>query len=106
MDLDFTMEEEQFRAEVRAFLKAKLPARIADKVRTGKRLTKKDHEEWHAILHERGWLASPWPHEYGGPGWTTAQAHILHEVFPLDYAPGVVPLGRSMRGPGLTKAKE
>src|SRR3546814_12222417 len=77
MDLDFTMEEEQFRAEVRAFLKAKLPARIADKVRTGKRLTKKDHEEWHAILHERGWLASHWPPEYGGPGWITAQAHIF-----------------------------
>src|SRR3546814_16252092 len=79
MDLDFTMEEEQFRAEVRAFLKAKLPARIADKVRTGKRLTKKDHEEWHAILHERGWLASHLPPESGGPGWTSAKAHKFVE---------------------------
>src|SRR3546814_363050 len=103
MDLDFTMEEEQFRAEVRAFLKAKLPARIADKVRTGKRLTKKDHEEWHAILHERGWLASHWPPEYGGPGWTTAQAHIFDEEVSLAYAPRVVPFGVSMLGPVLIK---
>lgn len=40
MDLRFTSEEEAFREEVRTFLKEKLPPRIANKVRTGKRLAK------------------------------------------------------------------
>ncbi|MGL1627106.1 acyl-CoA dehydrogenase family protein, partial [Vibrio parahaemolyticus] len=64
MDLSFSPEDEAFRQEVRAFLKEKLPARLSDKIRTGKRLTKADHEEWHAILNERGWLANHWPKEW------------------------------------------
>ena len=55
MDLNFTPEEEAFRAEVQAFLKEKLPQRIAHKVKAGQRLTKADQDEWHAILNERGW---------------------------------------------------
>ena len=55
MDLNFTPEEEAFRAEVQAFLKAKLPERIATKVKAGQRLTRADQDEWHAILNERGW---------------------------------------------------
>ena len=39
MDLNFTPEEEAFRAEVQAFLKAKLPERIANKVKAGQRLS-------------------------------------------------------------------
>ena len=39
MDLNFTPEEEAFRAEVQAFLKAKLPERIATKVKAGQRLS-------------------------------------------------------------------
>ena len=35
MDLNFTPEEEAFRAEVQAFLQEKLPARIATKVKAG-----------------------------------------------------------------------
>src|SRR3546814_18168041 len=94
MDLDFTMEEEQFRAEVRAFLKAKLPARIADKVRTGKRLIKKDHDEWHAILHERGSLAVHLPPGYRRPTGLPAPAPILsvadyHASTPTVTPPGV-----------------
>src|SRR3546814_9135393 len=50
------------------------------------------------MLHERGWLASHWPPEYGGPGWTTAQAHIFDEEVSLAYAPRVVPFGVSMLG--------
>ena len=44
MDLNFTPEEEAFRAEVQAFLKDKLPARIANKVKAGQRLTKADQD--------------------------------------------------------------
>ena len=69
MNLNFTPEEEAFRTEVLAFLRDKLPQRLADKVQGGRRLTREDMAEWHAILNERGWLANHWPREYGGPGW-------------------------------------
>ena len=52
MDLNFTPEEEAFRSEVRAFLAAKLPVRLSEKVRSGKILEKADMQEWHAIRSE------------------------------------------------------
>ena len=88
MDLNFTPEEEAFRAEVQAFLKDKLPARIANKVKAGQRLTKADQDEWHAILNERGWLANHWPEEYGGRNLPLAQQIIFHEEYVRCGGPG------------------
>jgi alkylation response protein AidB-like acyl-CoA dehydrogenase len=103
MDLNFTPEEEQFRGEVRAFLADKLPARLSDKVANGKRLTKADMQEWHAILNERGWLANHWPREYGGPGWTAVEKFIFENECALANAPRIVPFGVNMLGPVLIK---
>ncbi len=103
MDLTFTDAEEAFRAEVRQFLADRLPARISAKVRTGKRPTKRDFEEWHAILNARGWLAAHWPVEYGGTGWSVAQAHIFEDEIARAHAPGVIAFGVSMLGPVLIK---
>ncbi|MGA0584083.1 MAG: hypothetical protein ACO2ER_09280 [Castellaniella sp.] len=58
MDLKFTLEEETFRQDVCAFLQAKLPRSLSDKVAAGKHLGKADTQSWHDILNERGWLAS------------------------------------------------
>ena len=74
MNLSFTPEEEAFRTEVREFLKNKLPARLADKVRTQKHLTRDDMTQWHAVLNERGWLAPPLAAAWGGPGWSAVQS--------------------------------
>ena len=103
MELNFTPDEEAFRAEVRAFLAEKLPRHIVDKVNTGKRLTKQDHEEFHAILNARGWLASHWPEQYGGPGWSVVQRYIFDYESALAGAPRIVPFGVSMLGPVLIK---
>jgi alkylation response protein AidB-like acyl-CoA dehydrogenase len=103
MELSFTPEEEGFRKEVRAFLRDRLPARLADKVRTGKRLTKHDSMEWHALLNERGWFASQWPIEHGGTGWSVAQAHIFDVERALAHAPRISPFGVLMLGPVLIK---
>ncbi|HRH87121.1 MAG TPA: acyl-CoA dehydrogenase family protein [Rubrivivax sp.] len=103
MDLSFTAEEQAFRDEVRTFLQQKYPRRLADKVRTGKRLTKADHEEWHAILNARGWLASHWPVEHGGTGWTPVQSFIFDTECALANTPRIVPFGLSMLGPVLIK---
>ena len=103
MDLTFTPEEEAFRAEVRRFLADKYPKRLADKVRRGMRLTKADHEEWHAILNARGWLANHWPKAYGGTGWTPTQAFIFDTETALAHTPRIIPFGLSMLGPVLIK---
>ncbi|WP_338820828.1 acyl-CoA dehydrogenase family protein [Acidovorax temperans] len=103
MDLNFTPEEEAFRAEVQAFLKDKLPTRIANKVKAGQRLTKADQDEWHAILNERGWLANHWPEEYGGPGWGAVEKFIFDTECALAGGPRIVPFGVNMLGPVLIK---
>jgi hypothetical protein len=103
MDLSFTPEEEDFRSEVQAFLADKLPPRLADKVRSGLRLSKEDMQQWHAILHARGWLANHWPVEHGGPGWNAACKFIFEHECALAHAPRIVPFGVNMLGPVLIK---
>jgi hypothetical protein len=103
MDLNFTPEEQAFRAEVQAFLQEKLPARIANKVKAGQRLTKEDQEEWHAILNARGWLANHWPAQYGGPGWGAVQKFIFDNECAVAGGPRIVPFGLNMLGPVLIK---
>ncbi|SAL69648.1 acyl-CoA dehydrogenase domain-containing protein [Caballeronia arvi] len=103
MDLKFTAEEESFRAEVLEFLRTSLPERIAQKVRTGKRLTRDDMAQWHGILDSKGWLANHWPKEYGGPGWTAVQKFIFENECAIAGAPRIVPFGVNMLGPVLIK---
>ena len=103
MDLSFTPQEEAFRDEVRAFLAEKLPPRLSAHVREGKRPSKAELEEWHAILAERGWLANHWPERYGGPGWTVIERFIFEDEAARAHAPRIVPFGVNMLGPVLIK---
>ncbi len=78
MDIEYTAEEEAFRAEVKAFIAENHTEEI--RARTAKSLTgyinKESHVEWQKKLHEKGWIAPNWPVEYGGPGWSAAQKYI------------------------------
>ncbi|MEM8811228.1 MAG: acyl-CoA dehydrogenase family protein [Pseudomonadota bacterium] len=103
MDMQFTPQENAFKAEVRAFLHEKLPSRIAKAVKGGKRLTKTDYDEWHGILNAKGWLAANWPVEHGGTGWGAVQRHIFDEECCAAGAPRIVPFGLTMLGPVLIK---
>jgi alkylation response protein AidB-like acyl-CoA dehydrogenase len=103
MDLNFTPEELAFRDTVREFLRAELPKPLADKVRAGVHMSRDDMVNWHATLNRRGWLASHWPREYGGPGWTAVQKYIFETECSLAGAPRLVPFGINMLGPVLIK---
>ncbi|PMS19371.1 pimeloyl-CoA dehydrogenase large subunit [Trinickia dabaoshanensis] len=103
MDLSFTAEQQAFRSEVRRFLDERLPARTAHKVKQGLRLTREDMAEWHAILNARGWLASHWPREYGGTGWSAVERFIFDNECALAGAPRIVPFGVNMLAPVLIK---
>lgn len=103
MDLAFSPADEAFRAEVREFLATNLPTTLAEKVRNHQRLSKREHEQWHAILNSRGWLAVHWPVDHGGTGWTITQSYIFEDELSRAHAPGVVAFGPSMLGPVLIK---
>ncbi|WP_108662073.1 acyl-CoA dehydrogenase family protein [Acuticoccus kandeliae] len=103
MDLSYTPAEKAFEAEVRAFLQAELPEALSRKVLSDASLTKADMEGWHAILNRRGWLATNWPTEYGGTGWSAVEKHIFEEECCLAGAPRIVPFGLKMLGPVLIK---
>jgi alkylation response protein AidB-like acyl-CoA dehydrogenase len=79
MDLKYTAEEEAFRAQVRAFLEARLPADIRTRMSLGKRFVKDDMIRWQKILHVQGWGAVMWPQRFGGTGWNVIQQHIFEE---------------------------
>jgi alkylation response protein AidB-like acyl-CoA dehydrogenase len=79
VDLKYTAEEDAFRAEVRSFLEAALPADIRARTRLGKRLRKDDLTRWQKILHAHGWGAVMWPQRFGGTGWSVIRQHIFEE---------------------------
>jgi alkylation response protein AidB-like acyl-CoA dehydrogenase len=103
MDLSFSPQEEAFRSEVRTFLKDNLPEGYARKIANGQALEKAELEDWHAILHRRGWLAYDWPAEFGGPGWGPVETHIFNEELARADAPKVLAFNFKMLAPVLMK---
>jgi alkylation response protein AidB-like acyl-CoA dehydrogenase len=99
MDLAFTPDELAFREEIRAWVKANLPADISQKVHSAMRLTRDDMQRWAKILGKKGWLGWGWPEQFGGPGWTAVQKHLFEEECALAGAPRVVPFGPVMVAP-------
>ncbi|MCE2910703.1 MAG: acyl-CoA dehydrogenase family protein [Pseudomonadota bacterium] len=99
MDLQFTPEEQAFRAEIRQWVAAHLPADISHKVHHALRLTRDDMQRWARILGSKGWLGWGWPKEFGGPGWSAVQRHLFEEECALAGAPRVVPFGPVMVAP-------
>jgi alkylation response protein AidB-like acyl-CoA dehydrogenase len=101
MDLNETTQQQAFRAEVRAWLKATLPPEVARKVAADQDLTKSEMEAWHAALNARGWLAPGWPRDYGGTGWSEVERFLFDEECARANAPRVVPFGVNMLAPVL-----
>jgi alkylation response protein AidB-like acyl-CoA dehydrogenase len=101
VDLKYSQEEEVFRADVRAFLRAELPQDIRDKSSLGKRLAKDDFIRWQKILNARGWGAVMWPRQFGGTGWNIVQQHIFEEERVEAGAPPQIAFAFKMVSPVL-----
>ena len=99
MDLAFTPEEQQFRQDIRAWVRDNLPQEISHKVHNALRLTREDMQRWAKILGKKGWLGYGWPKEFGGPGWNAVQRHLFEEECALAGAPRIVPFGPVMVAP-------
>jgi alkylation response protein AidB-like acyl-CoA dehydrogenase len=99
MDLEFTPQQQAFRASVREWVTANLPPEIAHKVHNGLRLSRDDLQRWARILGGKGWLGYAWPKEFGGPGWDAIERHLFEEECALAGAPRIVPFGPVMVAP-------
>ena len=99
MDLNFTPQEQAFRAEIRAWVANNLPKDISHKVHNALRLSRDDLQRWARILGKQGWHGWAWPKQFGGPGWNAIQRHLFEEECALAGAPRVVPFGPVMVAP-------
>ncbi|HSN33492.1 MAG TPA: acyl-CoA dehydrogenase family protein [Ideonella sp.] len=99
MDLNFTAEEQAFRAEIRDWVAKNLPKDISHKVHNALRLSRDDLQRWAKILGKQGWHGWAWPKQFGGPGWNAIQRHLFEEECALAGAPRVIPFGPVMVAP-------
>ena len=96
---------EQFRSEVRAWLKDQFPRSLRDNAADLSGDTTGDLDLWRQRLADQGWGAPTWPREYGGAGLTTRQARILQEemnaIGAFNPIPGLAGMGVTMIGPTI-----
>ncbi len=101
MNFEFSPEDQAFRAEVRAFVRAKLPASIALDVKRWHDPLMKNFRAWQRILNEHGWGAPHWPKEYGGSDWGPMRKHIYMQEMYAANAPDFGWQGLHMLAPVL-----
>jgi alkylation response protein AidB-like acyl-CoA dehydrogenase len=101
VDLNYSPEEDSFRAQVRVFLQAEVPEKVREQVRLGRRLHKDDMVQWQKTLYRRGWGAGMWPQRFGGAGWSVVQQHIFEEESAAACAPAQLPFSLRMVAPVL-----
>lgn len=92
-----------FQAEIETFVAEHLDPAVAAKVQRGAGASRAEVEAWTRALNTRGWAASGWPQEAGGPGWSLMQRHIFDVVCRAANAP--IPNGASfaMVGPAIAR---
>ncbi len=103
--MNFTAKDLAFQGEVRAFLDDNLSPRLREgAANTPSVFTEPDiSREWQAILHEKGWLATSWPVEDGGTGWTPMQKYLFEKECAIAGAPSLPILGLRLAGPVICK---
>ena len=105
-NLQDTPEESAFRAEVGAFLEARLELRRADSRMSVMGSADDRVDEGRALLaqlDEGGWAVPTWPVEHGGRAATATQAGIFHQELARYETPDLYPfmVGISLVGPTL-----
>jgi alkylation response protein AidB-like acyl-CoA dehydrogenase len=104
MDFTYSKDDEEFRAEFRAWLERNRDAAtpMRDPLAGETDGDWDARVSWHRRLHDGGWMAITWPKEYGGRGAGLLQNIIYHEE--LERAGTCVPFtgfGPFLLGPTL-----
>ena len=101
MEFKFTAEDEEFRTELRAFMKTELP----DPWEGAGRYPEDDDWDLNRVIRqkmaEKGWLTMHWPEEYGGQNASPVKSAIYNEEIASMRAPGRDIFGVRMLGPTL-----
>ncbi|WP_037571318.1 acyl-CoA dehydrogenase family protein [Phaeacidiphilus oryzae] len=88
MDLEFTAEQREFRAEARAWLADHVPARPLPSLETAEGFAA--HRAWERELHTDRWSVVSWPVEFGGRGADILRWLVFEEEYYAAGAPGRV----------------
>ncbi|HET8607913.1 MAG TPA: acyl-CoA dehydrogenase family protein [Gaiellaceae bacterium] len=101
MDVRDTPDEAAFRAELRAWIDANLPAEQRGG-RGGATRFEESGRWWSRKLYEAGYAGLTWPKEYGGAGAPYSyQAIFLEETARAEAPPHVGVIGLGMAGPTI-----
>ncbi|WP_020653298.1 acyl-CoA dehydrogenase family protein [Massilia niastensis] len=109
MDLTYTPAQQAFRHEVRAWLRAHVPAERFGSVDT--RAGFEQHRRWEAQLADAGWSSVTWPVELGGRGCDLIDWLIFEEEYWAADAPmrvnqnGILLLGPTLMEFGTEEQK-
>ncbi len=106
MKLSFSPQDEQFRAEIAAWLEANLSGEFERlKFRGGpgdEHTYPEERKAWERRLAEGGWTCVGWPAEYGGRGCSIEQQVIFFEEYARAGAPGRMGhIGEGLAGPTI-----
>jgi alkylation response protein AidB-like acyl-CoA dehydrogenase len=77
MDFALAEQDQAFRQQKRAWIRANLPAEIAQRGKRGFHATRADVVTWTRLLNAQGWAAPAWPTAYGGADWTPLQRYLF-----------------------------
>jgi alkylation response protein AidB-like acyl-CoA dehydrogenase len=91
VDISYPPEAEEFRAEVKGFLSAHLPADWAGIGALDEEPAWEFARKWRALLAEHGYLSIAWPERYGGRGLTKLHQVVLMEELALAGVPFGLP---------------
>jgi alkylation response protein AidB-like acyl-CoA dehydrogenase len=103
VELAYSDVDEAFRAELRAWLDATLPALAAQPARDAWDARRKWDTDWQRRLFDAGYAGLHWPKEYGGRGASPTEQLIFYEETARARAPyvGVNFVGTLHAGPTL-----
>lgn len=106
MKLTFSPQDEQFRAEIAAWLRANLVGEFEVlKGRGGpgdEHMFPEERKRWEQKLADGGWTCVGWPEQYGGRGCSIEQQVIFFEEYARAQAPGRVGhIGEGLAGPTI-----
>lgn len=85
MDISFTVVEQQFRKQVRGWLRANVPGERPLEPVDAHGFDK----AWQRKLFDAGWAGMNWPKEYGGRGLSLVEQIIWYEEYAAAGAPAV-----------------
>ncbi len=104
MNFDWTEEDNEYREDVRAFLRETLPPGWHGYDHSNLEEYERESKRFCAAMAKRGWLTQNWPAEYGGQDASPWRAAILsREMWPIGEPRGPQYMNANWIGPAIMR---